>query len=466
MESSVINGINQMLQNMSSTSNEKIIKKKEVVPTKPLILSPIQKKIVESDASHIIVAAGAGSGKTRVLTKRIEYLITKKQVDPSSIVAITLTNMAADEMRERLADVKGIGDAFIGTIHSFANKIFYSSGSKYSIYNDDKENELHRYLIETYCKSLTFQRFLLFKDAKTKADMGLLSQEQIYDFLLPSEKAELSLIHRSAKQAINDADYPESIETLCKKYNIITFDELLQEATDYFKSLNSSLEYVLVDELQDVGTLEYKFIQSLNADNYFFVGDDWQSIYGFKGGNVNIFIGLMKDKKYKKFYLTENYRNGTEILKKADYVIKQVPNKVDKKVKPMSKKSGEVRIDSKFKLDKYLAELKREGNYGNWFILVRSNKDIFKVSERLQSMQIPYSTFKRSDLKLSELKAEMALDTVKVLTVHTSKGLEVPNVLLVGNFPMKEPVYRKNPEERKVLYVGITRAESKLIILN
>ena len=174
----------------------------------------------------------------------------------------------------------------------------------------------------------------------------------------------------------------------------------------------------------------------------------------------------MKDKKYKKFYLTENYRNGTEILKKADYVINQVPNKVDKKVKPMSKKSGEVRIDSKFKLDKYLAELKREGNYGNWFILVRSNKDIFKVSERLQSMQIPYSTFKRSDLKLSELKAEMALDTVKVLTVHTSKGLEVPNVLLVGNFPMKEPVYRKNPEERKVLYVGITRAESKLIILN
>ena len=139
MESSVINGINQMLQNMSSTSNEKIIKKKEVVPTKPLILSPIQKKIVESDASHIIVAAGAGSGKTRVLTKRIEYLITKKQVDPSSIVAITLTNMAADEMRERLADVKGIGDAFIGTIHSFANKIFYSSGSKYSIYNDDKD---------------------------------------------------------------------------------------------------------------------------------------------------------------------------------------------------------------------------------------------------------------------------------------------------------------------------------------
>ena len=461
MDNSMMQGIDQMLKNMGGTTE-----KKKVRPDKPVVLSPIQKQIVESDASHIIVAAGAGSGKTRVLIERIKYLINNKEVDPSSIVAITFTNMAADEMRERLVDVPGVGDAFIGTIHSFANRIFQSSGSDYSIYTDDKDNELHRYLIDRYCKNLTFQKYLAFKDAKVKADMGIIDDSQVNEILLPSEKAELSLLHRSPEAAAKDPQYPETISSLCKLRNIITFDELLQKATDYFKSLNATLDYVLVDELQDVGTLEYRFIQSLNASNYFFVGDDWQAIYGFKGGNVSIFMSLMRDKNYEKFYLTENYRSGSEILKKAESIIEQVPDRIPKKVKPMSKITGRVRVGSRFKVEEYLSEIKNSGDYGNWFILVRTNKEIYQMSEKLQNMGIPYSTFKRSDMTLSDLRAEMDLNTIKVLTVHTSKGLEIPNVMLVGNFPMKEPSYRKNPEERKIMYVGMTRAEEQLIILN
>lgn len=277
MNNEMKSGIDQMLKNMGGT-----VAKRTPIPQKEVVLSPIQREIVESDASRIIVAAGAGSGKTRVLIERIKHLINDKGVDPSGIVAITFTNMAADEMRERLVDVPGVGDAFIGTIHSFANRIFQSSGSDYSIYNDDKDNELHRYLIERYCQNLTFNKYLQFKDAKAKADMGLIDENQVNDILLPSERAELSLLHRSAKEAKKDPQYPETIDTLCKARNIITFDELLEKATEYFKSLNATLDYVLVDELQDVGTLEYKFIKSLNAQNYFFVGDDWQAIYGFR----------------------------------------------------------------------------------------------------------------------------------------------------------------------------------------
>lgn len=461
MDNNVRAGIDQMLKNMGGTTE-----KREVPPPKKVVLSPIQKQIVESDAPRIIVAAGAGSGKTRVLIERIKHLINDKGVEPSSIVAITFTNMAADEMRERLVDVPGVGDAFIGTIHSFANRIFQSSGSEYSIYNDDKDNELHRYLIDKYCESLTFSKYLQFKDAKAKADMGLIDDSQVNDILLPSERAELSLLHRSAKAAANDKKYPETIEYLCKIRNIITFDELLEKATEYFRSLDATLDYVLVDELQDVGTLEYKFIQSLNANNYFFVGDDWQAIYGFKGGNVNIFMSLMKDKRYKKFYLTENYRSGIEILRKAESIIEQVPNRIPKQVKPMSEDTGRVRIGSRFKVEEYLSEIKNSGNFGDWFLLVRTNKEIYQMSDKLQNMGIPFSTFKRSDMSLSDLRAEMDLNTVKVLTVHTSKGLEIPNVLLVGNFPMKEPPYRKNPEERKVMYVAMTRAEKQLVILN
>ena len=94
MDNIMMQGIDQMLKNMGGTTE-----KKKVRPDKPVVLSPIQKQIVESDASHIIVAAGAGSGKTRVLIERIKYLINNKEVDPSSIVAITFTNMAADEMK-------------------------------------------------------------------------------------------------------------------------------------------------------------------------------------------------------------------------------------------------------------------------------------------------------------------------------------------------------------------------------
>lgn len=461
MNNEMKSGIDQMLKNMGGA-----VAKRTPTPQKEVVLSPIQREIVECDSPRIIVAAGAGSGKTRVLIERIKHLINVKGVDPSGIVAITFTNMAADEMRERLVDVPGVGDAFIGTIHSFANRIFQSSGSDYSIYNDDKDNELHRYLIEKYCQNLTFQKYLKFKDLKTKADMGLIDESQVSEALLPSERAELSLLHRSADKAKKDPQYSESIDSLCKARNIITFDELLEKATEYFKSLEATLDYVLVDELQDVGTLEYKFIQSLNAQNYFFVGDDWQAIYGFKGGNVSIFMGLMKDKKYKKFYLTENYRSGSEILRKAESIIEQVNDRIPKKVKPMAKNQGKVRIGSRFRVEEYLSEIKATGSYGSWFILVRTNKEIYQMIDKLQAMGIPYSTFKRSDMSLADMRAEMDLDTVKVLTVHTSKGLEIPNVLLVGNFPMKEPVYRKNPEERKVMYVAMTRAEDQLVILN
>lgn len=459
MNTDIKSGIDQMMRNLAPQYEER-----KPIPQKPVVLSPIQKEIVESDAKNIVVAAGAGSGKTRVLIERIKYLINERKVDPSSIVAITFTNMAADEMRERLVDVPGVGDAFIGTIHSFANRIFQSSGQDYKIYSDEVDNELHKYLIDKYAHSITFQKYLSYKDAKAKADMGLIDEDQVSEVLLPSERAELSLLHRPASRV--DNEYPETIETLRIKQHIITFDELLQKATDYFISLGVSLEYVLVDELQDVGTLEYQFIQSLRAEHYFYVGDDWQAIYGFKGGNVNIFMGLMNRQNIKKFYLTENYRSGSEILAKAEMVISQVPNRINKKVKAMSKDPGRVRIGSRYQVQDYLSEIKNSGDYGDWFLLVRTNKELVQMASLMDKMGVPYSSFKKSDMSLADMRAEMNRNTIKLLTVHTSKGLESPNVLLVGNFPLKEPVYRKNADERRVMYVGMTRAENQLIILN
>ena len=152
----------------------------------PITLDQQQDLAVHARDNNVLVVAGAGSGKTRVLTERIKFLL-EEGVPPCNIVAITFTNMAAEEMKERLYDVEGIGDAFIGTIHSFANRVMKLSGENYRIYDDGIDNDFHRELITKYCKSLTFDRYLEYKDMKTQEMMGKITEKELNDFLIPSE---------------------------------------------------------------------------------------------------------------------------------------------------------------------------------------------------------------------------------------------------------------------------------------
>ena len=161
-----------------------------------IVLDAQQDSAVHARDNNILVVAGAGSGKTRVLTERIKFLL-EEGVPPCNIVAITFTNMAAEEMKERLYDVEGIGDAFIGTIHSFANRVMKLSGETYRIYDDSIDNDFHRELITKYCKSLTFDRYLEYKDMKTLEMMGKITDKELNEFLLPSESGELMCIERS-----------------------------------------------------------------------------------------------------------------------------------------------------------------------------------------------------------------------------------------------------------------------------
>jgi DNA helicase-2/ATP-dependent DNA helicase PcrA len=439
-----------------------------VIPAPPITLDSQQEAIVYSDKHHIVVVAGAGSGKTRVLTERVKFLIATG-VQPSNIVAITFTNMAAEEMRDRLKDVEGIGDSFIGTIHSFANKVMQLSGENYSLYNDEIENRYHKYLIERYCHYLTFDKYLQYKDLLSDVELGKASDSELSNFFLPSEKSELSIIERNKKDGNDDpyVDYPETIRSLCERDNVITFDELLVKADHYFRSINAKVEHLLVDEFQDVGTLEFRFLDGLNAENHFFVGDDWQSIYGFKGGNVELFMKLVEDSDFSTYYLTNNYRNSSEILQVAQTVINQVSNKIQKNVVCKVKEPGEVSVSSRGKIYEHgINKIKDSGSYQNWFILTRTNKELFGVADKLARAGVPYITFKREGMSLADLNRSMATNRVKLLTVHTAKGLEADNVILYGKFPIVCPSYMCNEEERKVLYVGITRARKRLIILN
>lgn len=425
-------------------------------------LDKTQLEIVKSSSKNIIVSAGAGSGKTRVLTERIKYLLDSG-VRADNIVAITFTNRAADEMKQRLKDIPAIGDAFIGTIHSFANKILKNSGKKYEILTLEKEIEIMKSLIVNYAKYINTDIYLQYIEDVKNVELGIESEEVLDKYSIPM-KDELNILYGKSPCDINE--YPYTIPDICKDRNILSFDKLIRECTKYYSSIGAKLEYLMVDELQDIGYLEYNFLISLNAENNFFVGDDWQSIYAFKGGDVRIFLRLMEDSNWTTYYLKNNYRNSRNILNIAQTVIKQADSISEKEVYGIKEEEGSVEISSRYNLPHYLSLLKESKDYKDWFILVRSNRDIFELSRKLSDMEIPFITFKQGNTSSEELSYKLSLDLVKLLTVHAAKGLESKNVLIYGNFPIYQKSYLKNSDERKVLYVACTRAEDKLVILN
>lgn len=395
---------------------------------------------------------------TRCLIERIKRLLNDG-IEPQNIVAITFTNMAAEEMKERLVDVPGIGDCFIGTIHSFANKIFKNSNENYKLFTQEIQDQFMSVLISIYAKHLTMERYLVYKDLKKKFDLGLVSEDEIDNMMMPSELYELRIFLGDNE----DDNYPENIKTLSKKHNVITFDELLKKTTQYFKEINGKVEYLFVDEFQDIGPLEKNFFISLNADNYFYIGDEKQAIYAFKGGNVNFFLNLIRSNNWKTYYLNNNYRCGEKIIDLANEVICQADDIINVTSICKSGKTGYVTIDSKHNLKKYLSTIK---DYKDWFILVRTNKDLIKLEKELYIEHIPFVSFRKGEMTLEQMRECMSQDKIKLLTIHTSKGLESPNVLLWGNFPIKQKPYLRNNDEIKVLYVGITRAIDRCIILN
>lgn len=415
------------------------------------MLDKKQQEIVDSKEPRIIVEAGAGSGKTRVLTERVKKLLLDG-VEPSNMVVISFTNMAAEELKERLIDVPGIGDAFIGTIHSFANRIFKNSNEDYKLYTEEIQDQFMTVLINLYAKNLTMDKYFVWKDASKKIDLGIMEEDELQNLLLPSELYEINVFVGKIK----NEEYPDTIPSLCKKHNVITFDELLRKTTEYFKEIGGKVEYLFVDEFQDIGPLEKNFFMSLNADNYFYVGDEKQAIYGFKGGNVNFFTNLIRNKNWKTYYLTNNYRCGSEIIDIANRVILQADDIINTQTICMSGKKGRVIIDSRYKIDQYLRNhIKNFKDFKDWFLLVRTNKDLVKLEEKLNLLEIPYVSFRKGEMTLDEMRKCMAENKVKLLTIHTSKGLESKNVLMWGNFPIRQKPYLRNNDEIKVEYVRV-----------
>ena len=222
------------------------------------------------------------------------------------------------------------------------------------------------------------------------------------------------------------------------------------------------VEYLLLDEAQDSNLLQYQFIlDMIKPKHLFIVGDYRQSIYEWNGGRPDILMDLTRHHDFTTYSLNENYRNGPTILRFAKRLINSSMSD-DYSLMDDSICMNEFEVDSvaevNFRAADIINKINNSKDYGNWFILTRSNAQIDFMMDLLNKAEIPCDTFKTSQISSDEFRVKMNSNTVKILTVHASKGLEADNVVVIG-----VPKWSKKAEERRIAYVAATRAKKQLI---
>ncbi|HHT97240.1 MAG TPA: UvrD-helicase domain-containing protein [Clostridiales bacterium] len=375
-------------------------------------LNPQQKEAVLHDKGPLLILAGAGSGKTRVLTHRIAYLIEERNVNPWNILAITFTNKAAKEMRERVDSLIGYGaeDVWVSTFHStcvrilrrYIESIGYSKN--FTIYDADDQKTLMR----DVCKYLNI-------DTKAYKEKSILS-------VISNAKNELINSVEFAKDSGNDYSakiyskaYTEYQKRL-KSNNALDFDDLIFKTIDLFKTNDEALayfqnrfKYIMVDEYQDTNTAQFQLIYLLSSginrdgvkeNNLSVVGDDDQSIYKFRGANIHNILNFEKAyRNTKVIKLEQNYRSTKNILNAANEVIL---NNTTRKVKSLwtDNDEGEPLNFTVYSNDLEEAESiadsiqtsyqKGDAKLSDFAILYRTNAQSRVIEDRLVRKNIPY----------------------------------------------------------------------------
>ncbi len=364
-------------------------------------LNERQKEAVQFKDGPLLVLAGAGSGKTRVLTTRIAYLI-QNGVDPDNILAITFTNKAAGEMKGRIYKLIGYfaKTMQISTFHSFGLKIIKEN---YEYLGYDKN-----FVIFDSDDTLTIIKKIL-KDKNI--DITKFNPRTIRS-TISSLKNELESPSMYKNRAFTDfdklvAEVYEEYENTLQKNNSLDFDDLLilpiklfSERHDILESYQEKYKYILIDEYQDTNEAQYKLTKLLanKYKNICCVGDIDQAIYGFRGANYRNILNFEKDyKKAKIINLEENYRSTKTILQAANSVIKNNKNRKEKnlfsnleigdKISYYRASSGLSEV--KFVVSK-ITELKKTVSLNDMVILYRTNAQSRSFEDGLLKANIPY----------------------------------------------------------------------------
>ncbi len=367
-------------------------------------LNKQQQLAVDAVDGPILVIAGAGSGKTRVLTARICHLI-EIGVNPYNILAITFTNKAANEMKERIERQLGYSDVWTSTFHSMCARILRMDCERigyskdFTIYTDLESERVVKRILQDYPQA----------DPKNKGDYLwhisraktlALSPDDYYDTIKDSDS-----------DAYNVAEVYRRYETELKKCNCLDFDDLLLKTVLLFSTCPDVLEkyqnrfhYINVDEFQDTNKLQYDIVKMLSKKhgNLFVVGDEDQSIYSWRGAEIRNILDFPKDfKGAKVFKLEQNYRSTTSILKAANNVIKNNSNRNEKTLWSEINQDDSIEYyeayndrDEATRVARAIDTLHRKGEpYSEMAILVRANSVTRGFEEEFNLHGIPYKVF-------------------------------------------------------------------------
>ena len=402
-------------------------------------LNDEQKEAVLSDGRPQLVLSGAGSGKTRVLTYKIIYLLRVKNIPPENILALTFTNKAANEMKERIINLIGANytkKLTMGTFHSIFCKILrkniiYLKGKKYkadfkiiveheskdiikNIIEDDFSNEFELYLyIKNFNDNVNREKMLRRLTKQFKEKISLFKNRGITYEQYAELQKELDEDNMNFTPFFKNV-YKNYV-LKCQEKNLMDFDDLLLNTMILFSDKNNIkilekyqriFQYILVDEYQDTNIVQYEIVKALawNDKNIFVVGDDYQNIYSFRGANrLNIDKFKENFPNYKETKLCRNYRSNSTIVEVSNKLIKNNKNQIIKelfskikeaegKIKLLKCKDG---IDEANKIAFIILELIKDNkcNYRDIVILYRVNKQFGPFKTIFFKRGIPHKIY-------------------------------------------------------------------------
>ncbi len=452
-----------------------------------------QKKAIISQNKKILCIAGAGSGKTTVLTKRIEFLVKYKSANPENILAITFTRKARQEMQERLLNL-GV-NVRVETFNSFCEKmlkryerIAYKNSVRVISYAErifaiqsalenvqmTMESAISKYFSNAQKRNKSHEELssIFINDCFSVLDYFKIKNEWLYDF---SKDVDLKN-QENALMIYNVCKY------LCKYmglYGLRDYTDQMIDAIKLFennKELMPEFDHILVDEYQDVNSAQIKLLEILNPQNLFCVGDPRQSIFGWRGSDINHILNFKE--KYcdcEIITLNQNYRSNDHIVKFMNLSIRDL-GLSDLKSDLSGTKEIKLKIfnseeqEHNFVMDK-IRELNQSS--GNIFVLTRTNRQLSEISQKMKQRSIKHL------IKTDKDNFQNQREKIILATIHSIKGLESETVFVLGcnelNFPCKasdHPViemikledYDKEEEEKRLFYVAISRAKNKLYL--
>ncbi len=399
-------------------------------------LNTVQREAVTTTVGPSLIIAGAGSGKTRVLTYRIAYLLSQ-DIRAHQILALTFTNKAAKEMKERITSLTGENIArelWMGTFHSLFARILRREAeaigypANFTIYDTDDSRSMIRSIIndlklddQSYKPADIFRRISSAKNNLITAEQYLASNDiQLQD--KSARKQEIGQIYKNYTQR-------------CKSSGVMDFDDLLvntnilfRDHPDILKKYQKIFEYVLVDEYQDTNYAQYLIIKKLAArnQNICVVGDDSQSIYSFRGAKIENILNFRNDyPDYKLFKLEQNYRSTQNIVEAANSLIANNQGRIPKKVWSDQEPGEKVHIieaktdrEEGFIISGKILEihLQQQAMFRDFSVLYRTNAQSRVLEEACRKQNIPYrvygsiSFYQRKEIKDSLAYFRLAIN--------------------------------------------------------